>query len=43
MGLTQLYGRSPSCLGQDWPKINWVEVGQKELGQHRPKTGVRLM
>jgi hypothetical protein len=43
MGLTQLYGRSPSCLGQDWPKRNWVEVGQKELGQQRPKMRVRPM
>ena len=30
MGLTQLYRLSPSWLGQNQPRRNWVEIGSAQ-------------
>jgi len=40
MGLAKLYGLSPSWLGQNQPKRNWVEFSPNELGQNQPKKGL---
>ena len=36
MGLTQLYGLSPSYLCQNQPRIKWVKINPKVLGWCRP-------